>query len=94
MMRRIPPEVCDTDAEQAAYARALDDAIDEQRLTWPDDRDHSGPAVAVLLRCPGCGHDQDGHDPQNLPPYQCDVPGCDCSRMPDHLIVEPTEEVA
>lgn len=90
MTRRIPPEVCDTDIEQAAYAQALDDAIDEQRIAWPDDRDH----IEIVVLCPACGHDQDGHDPSNLPPYQCAIHGCGCSRIPDHLIVEPPQEGA
>lgn len=66
-------------------AAALDRHLAEYEATEARD--------ALLVLCPGCGHDQYDHAPDNLPPYSCSLLGCHCSRVPDHLIAEAPDPV-
>jgi hypothetical protein len=74
----------------------LGQSVDDTRLARHLAAYDEGAARAeAAVLCPGCGHDQHDHAPDNLPPYRCTLRGCTCSRTPDHLLIEaPDEEVA
>lgn len=89
-MRGIPLSAGQATFE-AFEARVEASALDEHLGAYERAEAEAESGVAMLL-CPACGHDQDDHAPDNLPPYVCTMLGCRCSRTPDHLVVHPSTE--